>query len=408
MDVDHLVWSPQSVIYNESEITETDTDCPSDKLSLSPTPTQCRVAPAEWVDRPTSALLHASVVQPDQLSFCVVKLAEHIKHSDAQKMVKVVCSSETPADAVDTLLQSVSQQQELYELELHVPLRRIAPSTISQLLTQSWSTLQKLNLSSCNLSDTTLRLLRVSMSTVGTTTGLPLQHLNFSHSRLNALACKEISHILRYCRKVRSLNVAHCHIDYYGVESLKCGLRNLHLLLELNLSHNSLCDCGMDSLMDVFPTLRNLQLLDLSSNFRGPFGSVHQMFNYLTRLRTLNLSGNWLRDFGVGYLLLCLRRIGRTLEHLILQDVKISNNFWEEVRMIRFFDLSLLTFAIQDKLERTHNHFSVKGLFDALKGHCFPSLRLLDLRGNNLLDLGNQLAGTQLPISGRHPSVVSC
>lgn len=349
------------------------------------------------LDTPSGCLSSTPMDHENDCNCNLSQLLQKLEHLQAHwttsKRVRVtnVFPAETPSEVVETFLKFIGEMRGLLELELHVPLRSITPSTIIQMLKPSFETLHYLNLSKCNLSHLTLQHLRASASDI-----LPLKHLDISHNFLNTLACKELSYFLRRCPKLRILRASYCHIDPYGMENLARGMSSLYSLSELDLSHNSLSDCGAESLFDVFSTLCNLQKLDVSSNFWSLFGTDLRKFSHLVNLRTLNMSGNWIRNFGVGLLLTCLTFSGRTLKHLILQDVNMTNHFWEEARMYQLFNL-ILTADTVVKLNSTHNHFSVQELLEALNERCFPNLQLLDLRYNELLDLNNQQACVRNP-----------
>ena len=204
--------------------------------------------------------------------------------------------------------------------------------------------------------------------------------------------CNDFIYGLKFCIDLEKIDISHNSLSEQMIAQFCFSLRNCRLLNELFISHNHVSLDSAKILSDSLYCCKNLEVLDVSSTFRGHSGVAGELaqclcskFKHNVKLRSFNIEANRIGICGVIALVDSLKHCTK-LQKLSIGANQIMDEgaivlarglkYWPGLRVLRVpmggygFD--------QDYIGRD----GFASLGDALE-HC-PQLRELDVSGNKI------------------------
>ncbi|XP_076448074.1 uncharacterized protein LOC143284855 isoform X2 [Babylonia areolata] len=196
---------------------------------------------------------------------------------------------------VVTLCRALVDNSSLVSLDIRLNLLDFVGATaVAELLTKTRA-LRQLNLSSTGLDVAGCRAVLAAL-----TSNRTLTHLDMSFLDVGDAVCESVRDALRANTCLQRLRLRSNNFSAAGCFALAEGLSRNRSLLELDLSRNCIGDDGMEALARYVP---DSSLAEMSLENCGLTSSacdvLAQMLSSSKRLRTLDLSVNYLGDEGV-------------------------------------------------------------------------------------------------------------
>ena len=164
---------------------------------------------------------------------------------------------------------------------------------------------------------------------------------------------RDLSMILEYFPRLKSLDIAECHIKTEGVRLIACRLRYSNEVIDLSLGGNDILDEGCEQICNIIPFMPNLENLFLYKNSLTSLSAlkISQILPCTSNLKLISLNQNAIGDEGLEYICGVIPSVPN-LEAIGLQKNQITEKSSKNIAKLILELPKLCDFSLDDNAIR--------------------------------------------------------